>query len=616
MNRFVDSESGTNLLFKKRKIIMIDNIKTVLNMLRQLNYILDKKQKRQCCIVFVIFFCGAVFELLGMSSILPFLQALLNPEEMMQGRGVQLLLQIFHIDTTYGMVIMLGVGIILLYIVKNIYLIFSAYVQNDLNTRINKELSIKMLRAYMKRPYTFFLETNSAEILRGINDDVTGVNSVVSNLFHMISEFLTALMIAIYLLYMDWVMAIGIVVLAAFCFLGIVLGFKKQLGIMGKKRRDANANCNKHAYQAVNGIKEITVMQRKDNFAEAYSTAAEEKRKTALIHAFVTACPARIIEAVCVGGLIGVVCIRVGSGVELSSFVPQLGAFAVAAFRILPSISNISSYVSGLIFYRLALEEAYRNIHSAREYEKAMEEQNDVIDEAEEELQFQGEIAIKNIAWRYQNSKKNVLEELSMVIKKGESVAFIGSSGAGKSTLSDVILGLLRPQNGSVEMDGKDIFTIPKTWSRTIGYVPQTVFLIDDTIRNNISFGIPKEEVSDEKIWEALEMAQLSEFVKNLPQQLDTVVGERGIKFSGGQRQRVAIARALYYNPAILVLDEATSALDNETEAAVMEAIDALMGTKTLIIVAHRLTTIKDCDKIYEISGGKAILKDKKEIFK
>ena len=182
--------------------------------------------------------------------------------------------------------------------------------------------------------------------------------------------------------------------------------------------------------------------------------------------------------------------------------------------------------------------------------------------------------------------------------------------------MADVILGLLRPQSGSVEMDGKDIFTIPKTWGRTIGYVPQTVFLIDDTIRNNISFGIPKEEVCDEKIWNALELAQLSDFVKSLPKQLDTVVGERGIKFSGGQRQRVAIARALYYNPDILVLDEATSALDNETEAAVMESIDALIGMKTLIIVAHRLTTIKDCDKIYEISSGKAILRDKEDIFK
>lgn len=595
---------------------MLNNFKTLLDMMKQLNYILDKKQKRQCCIVFFVFFFGALFELLGVSSILPFLQALLSPEEMMEGRAVQLMMQVFHVDTTYGMILMLGIGIILLYIVKNIYLIFSSYVQCDLNTRINKELSIKMLRAYMRRPYTFFLETNSAEIIRGINDDVTGVNSVVSNIFHMVSEILTAIMISIYLLYTDPIMAVGVVILALLCFFCIVLGFKKPLGTMGKRRREANANCNKHAYQAVNGIKEITVMQRRENFTEWYSVAAEEKRKTALVHSFLTSCPGRIIEAVCIGGLIGVVCIRIGSGVDLSSFVPQLGAFAVAAFRVLPSISNISGYVSGLIFYRLTLEEAYRNIHSAREYEKTLEEKNDAIDEEICGLQFQKEVTINNICWKYRNAKENVLENLSLTIKKGESIALIGASGAGKSTLADVILGLLRPQSGSVEMDGKDIFTIPKTWGRTIGYVPQTVFLIDDTIRNNISFGIPKEEVCDEKIWNALELAQLSDFVKSLPKQLDTVVGERGIKFSGGQRQRVAIARALYYNPDILVLDEATSALDNETEAAVMESIDALIGMKTLIIVAHRLTTIKDCDKIYEISSGKAILRDKEDIFK
>ncbi len=595
---------------------MKSNIITLLNMLKQLKYILNRKQKRQCAIAFVVFFCGAIFELLGVSCILPFLQALLTPEKMMEGEKIQLLLQIFHIDTTYGVVVMLGVGIILLYIIKNIYLVFSAYVQCDLNTKINKELSIEMLRAYMKRPYTFFLETNSAEILRGINDDVTGVNSVVSNLFHIVSEFLTAVMIAIYLLMTDTIMAVGIVVLALICFFGIVLGFKKRLSIMGRTRREANANCNKHAYQAVNGIKEITVMQRRESFTEKYSEAAEEKRKTALAHSFLTACPGRIIEAVCISGLLGVVCVRVGSGVELTSFVPQLGAFAVAAFRILPSISNISGYVSGLIFFRLMLEEAYVNISSAREYERETKAIEDVEDEEAGKLQFQMEVKIQDITWKYGNSKNNVIEDLSLTIKKGESVAFIGASGAGKSTLADIILGLLRPQKGTVEMDGKDIFTIPKAWSKIIGYVPQTVFLIDDTIRNNLTFGIAQEEISDERIWRALEMAQLSEFVKSLPQQLNTIVGERGIKFSGGQRQRIAIARALYYNPDILVLDEATSALDNETEAAVMEAIDALIGTKTLIIVAHRLTTIRGCDKIYEIVNGKAVLKDKADIFK
>lgn len=201
---------------------------------------------------------------------------------------------------------------------------------------------------------------------------------------------------------------------------------------------------------------------------------------------------------------------------------------------------------------------------------------------------------------------------LSLIIKKGESLALIGESGAGKTTLSDVILGLLKPELGTVKMDNIDIFAIPKQWAGIIGYVPQSVYLIDDTIKENIIFGLENNENNDEAIWRALEQAQLKQFVESLPQQLNTIVGERGIKFSGGQRQRVAIARALYYDPDILVLDEATSALDSGTETAVMEAIEALQGQKTLIIVAHRLTTIRNCDKIYEVKNGVAYLCDKK----
>lgn len=272
-----------------------------------------------------------------------------------------------------------------------------------------------------------------------------------------------------------------------------------------------------------------------------------------------------------------------------------------------------------MVFYRPTLEEAFVNITAAREYENELTEYQKLhggVDEAHMgEVSFKKQVVVKNVRFKYKKAKEPVLQNISLTITKGESIALIGASGAGKTTMADVMLGLLHPESGTVEMDGIDIFSMPKHWAKIIGYVPQMVFLTDDTIRNNVSFGLTRDEIDDDRIWHALEQAQLADFVRKLPKQLDTIVGERGIKFSGGQRQRIAIARALYNEPEILVLDEATSALDNETETAVMEAIDALQGQKTLIIVAHRLTTIRNCDKIYEICDGHAIERAKEEIF-
>ena len=299
------------------------------------------------------------------------------------------------------------------------------------------------------------------------------------------------------------------------------------------------------------------------------------------------------------------------------AFVPKLGAFAMAAFKILPSIGKVSSRATTMAYSFPRLENVYHNVVEAKEYEKQREKyvkENIVNKNVEVSTEFEQVLSINHVEWKYREQIKPVLENVTLEIRRGESIALIGESGSGKTTLSDIILGLLHPQKGSVYMDGIDVYGMPEEWAKVIGYVPQSVFLIDDTIRNNVAFGL--KNVDDTDIWYALEQAQLKKFVESLPEGLDTMVGEQGIKFSGGQRQRVAIARALFSRPQILVLDEATAALDNETEAAVMEAIDALQGKMTLIIVAHRLSTIRNCDKIYEICNGRAELRKKVDILK
>lgn len=597
---------------------MMHNIYAMGRMIKQLNYILDSKQKRTCVGVFLSMVISSALELLGVSAIYPFLQMMLSPAQIRDKWYVAWIWWFDEQISDRTVLLLLGVCIIFIYLFKNVFMIVGAYIRVAFAAKFQRELSIKMLSAYMEHPYEYFLNTNSSEVLRGIGSDVVGVHQILLNFFTLVAEILTIIVLGIFLFMTDPFMTIGAMILAFACLLAIVIGFKDKTKRAGKNARDAIKMKSQYGYQAVTGIKEIMVLDRKQKFIDQYNEAAFLEQKAVTVNGVVEACPDRILEGVCIGGIIGIVCIRIASGVELETFIPILGTFGMAAFKILPSISKIATRINALVYHHLAIQETYHNIKEANEYNKELQryvlDTTDFKENEARDIRFSNEIRVDHIMWKYLNAKDNVLQNTSLTIKKGQSVALIGSSGAGKTTLADIIMGLLKPQSGTVYMDGIDIFTIPHQWVRIIGYVPQAVFLIDDTVRSNVAFGLKKDEINDEKVWEALRQAQLKEFVENLPFGLDTIVGERGVKFSGGQRQRIAIARALYENPDILVLDEATSALDNETETAVMESIDALQGSKTLIIVAHRLTTIRNCDVIYEIKDGVAVRREKDEV--
>lgn len=581
----------------------------------QLRYVLDKGQRQGALVVLLCMIMSSGMELLGVSAIYPFLQMALDADAIQKKWYVKCIRSVEPDISKKSVLIIIGIAIMLIYIIKNLLLLLSAYVQNRYAANMQRENSIKVLDAYLKRNYEFFLNTNSSIILRGIGADVSGVYLILLCCFTMVSEVLNVILLGIFLFIIDPFITVSAMLLAGAAFLVIVFGFKGKMMRAGQNMRQAGVLKSKYSYQAVMGIKEITVLDRRKPFIDNFRDAAELEAKTSLTNGFLTACPDRILEGVCIAGFMGIVCIEIVLGKDLNTFIPLLGTFAMGAFRILPSIAKLSSRINSIVFSSPCLQSTYDNLKEISQYEEenggAFEEGKTYINER---ISFQNCLEIKNISWKYLNAQNSVLQGLSLTIHKGESVAFIGASGAGKTTLADVIMGLLRPQAGSVEMDGIDIFSIPHQWSRVIGYVPQSVFLIDDSVRSNVAFGLKKEDVSDDKIWVALEEAQLKEFVEGLPHGLDTIVGERGVKFSGGQRQRIAIARALYENPDILVLDEATAALDTETENAVMESIDALQGSKTLIIVAHRLTTIRNCDKIYEIKDGVAVERRKEEV--
>lgn len=593
----------------------MSHIKVLFQMYSEMMYVLDKRQKLKCIRTFIIILLGSVFEMLSISVLLPFLQAIVNPAQLRQQKYISQMVNFLNLNSDISLLVFLGLLILMVYVVKNLFLIYVSYAQNELSTSIHRDLATLMMRSYLKRPYTFFVETSSADVLRGVGGDIAGVYNIISTSFTLLTNTITSMFIVVYLIITDAVMAVGFILLGAACVIGIALCFKGAVAQMGRKQRQATRGINRSALQVFAGIKDIIVMQRQKYFEEDFDSVTNQKREIDLTYNVISALPIRIIEAVSIGGMMGIVCIRLVGGVEIGEFIPTLGIFAVAAFKILPYMGGISSGISNLIFYKPTLDEAYKNIHEARELEKKLAKHENVLLEKQKDS-FEESIEIKDIFWKYENSEEIILKDLSLKIKKGESIALIGNSGAGKSTLADVVLGLLHPEKGSVLVDGVDIFSIPKSWAKMIGYVPQSVYLMDDTIKKNIAFGIPENEVDEKKIWEALDQAQLGDFVRQLHMGIETHVGERGIKFSGGQRQRVAIARALYYNPEILVLDEATSALDKGTETAVMEAVDALHGHKTLIIIAHRITTIRNCDKIYEIADGRAVIRDKEEVLK
>lgn len=598
------------------------DIKTFFRMIAQVNYILNCRQKIQFIGLFFLGLGCALVETLGVSAVLPFIQAVLNPQVIMENQYVEPILKKLQITDANMVITLVGIGIIMVYLFKNVYLIIASYIQTRFRCYFHEDISTRLLHSYLERPYSYFITTTSAAILQAIQNDSNSVYDIMNTLYQLVAEGFTIIMLGAFLAYSDLLMAVGVLLVSVACFLAVTLGFKKKLAEHGVISRKAKEEQYKYLYQPIMGNKDIKVMQRCDFFIKYFKRATKKVTKTTIVYGIITALPEKIIETVCIAGIIGIVCIRLNMGVDVNTFIPQLAVFAVAAFRILPSISRCAGYLQTLVFYRPSMDAAYADMVAFNQYEEETQKyylkEQKRLQEANvslENLEFHKEITIEHVKWKYESSKEVVIRDLSLAIQKGESVAFIGSSGAGKSTLADIILGLLRPEQGNIRMDGVDIFAIPLEWSRLIGYVPQTVFLIDDTIRANITFGLDPEDINDVDVWEALEKAQIREYVEKLPEGLDTMVGERGIRFSGGQRQRIAIARALYHNPEILVLDEATSALDGETENALMEAIDSLHGSKTLIIIAHRLSTIRNCDRIYEIKDGQAVLRSKEEVF-
>lgn len=575
--------------------------------IEELKTIFTKKQKIQLLLLGILICIGAFWELLGISAIVPFITAVTAPEAMMEKWYIQWIYHFFDFHSTTELVIFMAVALMAIYIVKNVYLCIMSYFQYRFTFHNEYRLSQKLLGYYLNRPYEFHLSHNSAELIRNIRDDVEGCYSFVLCAIQLTSEIAVCVVLAVFLLLQDKSITIGIVFLLTLYVLVYVFVLKKYLKKLGCRDREQIRCMNKWIMEALGGIKETKVLQRERYFESFFRKDTDGLAKTKTRYSIVTYIAKPAVETICVGGLLAIVAVKMYRGIDVSYFIPILSVFAVAAFRLLPSVNRITNYLSMLMFRKPSVDALYADLTVISFSQTQSTEEKE---KNPKSLPFRNKICFENIVFQYATGDRPVLQNVSLEIPKNTSVAFIGPSGGGKTTLADVLLGLLQPQSGQILVDGKNIHEYEAEWYVKLGYIPQTIYLVDDTIKKNIAFGIPEEEIDLDRLQQAMEEAQIWEYVKGLPNGWDTMVGERGIRLSGGQRQRMGIARALYNDPEVLVLDEATSALDNETEKTVMEAIDNLDGKKTLIIIAHRLSTIKNCNRTYRVENGKVTMVD------
>ncbi len=576
--------------------------------LKKLMVILDRKQKRIMVGLVFMMLIGAVLETLGVSMILPVMNVVLEEDAVNQHIYLQWICNIFKIgyDDTKTLMIVVMLGLIVMFAVKNIFLFLQLKVQMKFVYTNQFATSRRMMINFMKRPYEYYLGADTSVIQRQITSDVNNMYGMILSILQLTSEAIVFVCLIGVSFLADVKMTVTVAILLIAVLLIIKCILKPIMTKAGIENQDYYSGLYKWINQAVTGIKEIKIANKESYFINEYSACGAGYVGAVQKYNLFNAAPRLLIETIAIAGMIIYLMICLLNGEQVMDIMPQLTLLALVAMRLIPCANRINNYLTSIAYFEPflwnvsdSLQDEIRDEsidYSATAYIKTPEVTKMSINKS---------LELKDISYKYPNTDKYIFDHASMDIPIGKSVGIVGTSGAGKTTVVDILLGLLNLESGQILADGKETKDNYQSFLKNVGYIPQTIFMIDSTIRKNVAFGIPDEDIDDEKVWHALKEAQLDEFVKSLPDGLDTGIGERGIRISGGQRQRIGIARALFEDPEVLVLDEATSALDNETEAAIMESINFLHGKKTLIIIAHRLQTIEKCDMVYRIENGR-----------
>ncbi len=577
----------------------------MLQIIKKLRILLDKKQKRAMAGLVVLMIIGAFLQTAGVGMLVQAVNVVIDPQVLEKSGLVRCFYDFLGCRDFRSFSITVMVLLVVTFAVKNFFL----FVQQKLTFAFvytnQFATSERMMRNYLRRGYEFYLNADTAVVQRNITSDVNNMYALILALLQLLSDGVMSLFVVGYCLMTNGVMTVLLAVSLVLLMVLIKSILKPIMYKAGKDNQDYYSGLFKWISQTVQGIKEVKVTGKEQYFVDEYRRCGSGYVNAVQRYSLYNNVPKLLIETVCIAVMMGYMIALTLLGTATENMLEVLSTLAAAAFVLLPAVNRINNQINSIAYFEPFFMGVSDNLQD--EISDTKVDMSFAADE-EEKLPLCRSIELKDIVYAYPNTDKLIFDHADLTIPIGASVGIVGTSGAGKSTIVDILLGLLEVKEGSIRADGVDVKDRYRNWLKNIGYIPQMIFMLDDTIRRNVAFGVHDEMIDENRVWEVLREARLDEFVKTLPEGLDTGIGERGIRLSGGQRQRIGIARALYYDPEVLILDEATSALDNDTEAAIMDSINRLHGRKTLVIIAHRLQTIEKCDLVYRVENGQAVV--------
>lgn len=577
----------------------------MLKILQKLNLLLDKKQKRTMFYLIILMIIGAFLQTAGVGLIVPVMNVVMDSNAIDTNKTVHMIYELLGGGTRQRFTVVIMLLLILVFIVKNLFLYIQQKVTLSYVYTNQFGTSERMMKNYLRRDYEYFLNADTAVVQRSITSDVNNMYALILAILQLLSDGIVFVFLVVYCFSRDAVMTLLVAGVLLLLLLLIKNVLKPIMHKAGEDNQNYYSGLFKWISQTVQGIKEIKISCKERYFVSEYIKCGKGYVDAVQKYTLYNSVPKLLIETACVVVMVGYMLFMVLSGVQPENMLETITTFAAAALVLLPCVNRINNQINSIAYF----EPFFMGVSDQLQDEISGENTDmSFADRADDKLPVRDKIEMKDITYAYPNTDKLIFDRARLIIPAGKSVGIVGTSGAGKSTVVDIMLGLLQARSGGIYADGVDIREHYRSWLKNVGYIPQMIFMLDDTIRKNVAFGVPDDQISEKRLWEVLKEARLDEFIKTLPDGLETGIGERGIRLSGGQRQRIGIARALYNDPEVLVLDEATSALDNDTEAAIMDSINRLHGRKTLIIIAHRLQTIENCDIIYRVDNGKAFV--------